>query len=65
MEEIESTGYLRGVEPGVFLRQPPVSLHVEHEVTAIDTLDHKEEPLREEGGRREGGGRREEGRGEE
>ena len=42
MKVVESTGDLSGIEPGVFLGQSAVSLHVEHEVSSIHTLYHKE-----------------------
>ena len=48
VEVVEGTGDLSRVEPGVLLRQATMSLHVEHEVTTIDTLDHKEQPAERE-----------------
>ena len=43
VEEVESTGDLCGVESGMFLGEPAMSLHVEHEVPSIHTLYHKEQ----------------------
>ena len=45
---VESERDLSRVEPCVLLRQSPVTLHVVHEVTSVDTLNDKEQS--EEGG---------------
>lgn len=42
MEEVESQADLCRVETGMLLRETTVTLHVEHHVSSIDTLDHKE-----------------------
>ena len=46
MEEVEREADLCTVEPGVLLGQPPLPLHVEHEVAAAHELDHEEQPRR-------------------
>ena len=57
MKVVEGAGDLCRIEPGVFLGEPAMSLHVEHEVTSVHTLYHKEQS----GDVREGGrGEREE-----
>ena len=54
MEVVECKGDLSRVEPCVLLRQSSVSLHVVHEVSAVDTLNDKEQPAGGGEGRREG-----------
>ena len=44
VQEVEGQGYFCRVEPGVFLREPTLSLHVEHQVTSSDEFDHEKEP---------------------
>ena len=44
VQEVECQGYFCRVEPGVFLREPTLSLHVEHQVTSSDEFDHEKEP---------------------
>ena len=46
VEEVEREADLGAVEPGVLLGQPPLPLHVEHQVAAAHELDHEEEPRR-------------------
>lgn len=47
MKEIEGEGYFGGVEPGMLLWQSTMALHVEHHVSSIHTLYHKEQPGKE------------------
>ena len=44
MEEVEREADLGRVESRVLLRQSPLSLHVEHQVTAVHKLYHEEQP---------------------
>lgn len=44
VQEVQRQGDLGGVEPGVLLRQPPLPLHVEHEVAPAHELDDEEQP---------------------
>ena len=46
VEVVERQTDLGAVEPGVLLGQPPLPLHVEHQVAAAHELDHEEEPRR-------------------
>ena len=61
VEVVEGTGYLGRVEPGVLLWQSAMTLHVEHQISSIDTLYHKEQPGERGGGGREGGREQREG----
>ena len=44
MQEVEGQADFRRVEPSVLLRQPPLSLHMKHEVAAAHELDDEKEP---------------------
>ena len=55
LEVVEGTGYLSRVEPGMLLGQSAMTLHVEHQITSIDTLYHKEQPGERGRGRGRGG----------
>ena len=43
MQEMQRDGDLGGVEARVLFGQPPLPLHVVHEVAAGDELDHEEQ----------------------
>ena len=44
MKEVQSKTDLSGVKSCFFLVKATFSLHVKHEVTAVDKLYHKEQP---------------------
>ena len=44
MQEIEGQTYFRRVESGVLFWQPPLPLHMEHEVASTDELNDEKQP---------------------
>lgn len=46
VQEVQRQRDLGRVEPRVLLRQPPLTLHVEHQIPSPDELDHEEQSAR-------------------
>ena len=44
MEKVECQAYFRRVEPGMLFWKSPLALHMEHQISATNKLNDKEQP---------------------